>query len=104
MRGCWKTLCLGLLLTLGACGTMSMGGNGPKALRVGSSGTYPPFTFAEAGILKGIHFRVEDRTTPLYPAIMPSADYLGSMDEYRANRDSPLREPSFRLGYSFRQE
>ncbi len=88
MRGCWKTLCLGLILTLGGCGAMSMGGNGSKALRVGSSGTYPPFTFAEAGILKGIEIDfaralANEIGRPVEIVQVPFPDLIGELNAGR---------------------
>ncbi len=55
MRTCWKLVGLGLCAFLSACATLqSLGGGEAKTLRVGSSGSYPPFSFAENGRLEGI--------------------------------------------------
>src|SRR5690606_24540440 len=85
---------LGLLLTLGACGTLSMNGNGPKPLRVGSSGTYPPFTFAEAGILKGIEIDfaralANEIGRPVAIVQVPFPDLIGELNAGRIDVAMP---------------
>lgn len=51
----WKLFVLGLCAVFAACGTLqSLRGGSANAIRVGTSGTYPPFSFADNGRLEGI--------------------------------------------------
>ncbi len=56
MRAFWKiALVVSLLLAVGACGALKrLSGGDSNTLRVGTSGTYPPFSFSEGRRLRGI--------------------------------------------------
>lgn len=94
MRGRRKTLWVGsfiplmLSLVLAACGAMSMGGGTPTPLRVGSSGTYPPFTFAESGVLQGIEIDfaralANEIGRPVEIVQVPFPDLIGELNAGR---------------------
>lgn len=55
MRTRWMLVGLSLCAVLAACGTLrSIGGGSKNTIRVGTSGTYPPFSTADKGRLEGI--------------------------------------------------
>jgi ABC-type amino acid transport substrate-binding protein len=83
-----SSLLLCLSLFLAACGALSLGGGDPATLRVGSSGTYPPFTFADAGILKGVEIDfarslANEIGRPVEIVQVPFPDLIGELNAGR---------------------
>ncbi len=89
MRLRWSVIGICLLWALSGCSVLqNLSGGGGDALRVGTSGTYPPFTFRETATTKGIEIDfaraiAKELGRPVKIVVVPFPDLIGELNAGR---------------------